>query len=119
MIRRPPRSTLFPYTTLFRSDLAAILDRDRDGEVRDAVEEVRGAVERIDDPARLALVARDLALLLEQEAEVGARLAQDVSDRPLGGAVGVRHEIRRALARDLELLDLVEVAPQPRRGLAR
>src|SRR2546422_2895045 len=23
MIRRPPRSTLFPYTTLFRSDIAA------------------------------------------------------------------------------------------------
>src|SRR5690349_22149123 len=26
MIRRPPRSTLFPYTTLFRSDLAAAVD---------------------------------------------------------------------------------------------
>src|SRR3712207_8146664 len=24
MIRRPPRSTLFPYTTLFRSDLALV-----------------------------------------------------------------------------------------------
>src|SRR3712207_7703203 len=24
MIRRPPRSTLFPYTTLFRSDLGAV-----------------------------------------------------------------------------------------------
>src|SRR3712207_9016345 len=24
MIRRPPRSTLFPYTTLFRSDLGAL-----------------------------------------------------------------------------------------------
>src|SRR2546430_12507010 len=24
MIRRPPRSTLFPYTTLFRSDCAAV-----------------------------------------------------------------------------------------------
>src|SRR2546422_7178116 len=24
MIRRPPRSTLFPYTTLFRSDFSAI-----------------------------------------------------------------------------------------------
>src|SRR5262245_2182979 len=24
MLRRPPRSTLFPYTTLFRSDLAAV-----------------------------------------------------------------------------------------------
>src|SRR5687767_15534216 len=27
MIRRPPRSTLFPYTTLFRSALAARADR--------------------------------------------------------------------------------------------
>src|SRR3712207_8501923 len=27
MIRRPPRSTLFPYTTLFRSDLAGQLAR--------------------------------------------------------------------------------------------
>src|SRR5687767_15236542 len=26
MIRRPPRSTLFPYTTLFRSDLLATVD---------------------------------------------------------------------------------------------
>src|SRR3712207_9376407 len=25
MIRRPPRSTLFPYTTLFRSDLARLV----------------------------------------------------------------------------------------------
>src|SRR5438270_2015280 len=39
MLRRPPRSTLFPYTTLFRSDSAAIsevtlpyiLDMGRDG----------------------------------------------------------------------------------------
>src|SRR3712207_6928946 len=28
MIRRPPRSTLFPYTTLFRSDLADALTRE-------------------------------------------------------------------------------------------
>src|SRR3989475_3116122 len=32
MIRRPPRSTLFPYTTLFRS-LLAFAKRDRDGRV--------------------------------------------------------------------------------------
>src|SRR2546430_6090520 len=25
MIRRPPRSTLFPYTTLFRSDLSGLI----------------------------------------------------------------------------------------------
>src|SRR5436309_8403167 len=28
MIRRPPRSTLFPYTTLFRSDERAAVERD-------------------------------------------------------------------------------------------
>src|SRR5436305_8960574 len=31
MIRRPPRSTLFPYTTLFRSEVAAV---DVDGHQR-------------------------------------------------------------------------------------
>src|SRR2546426_3206251 len=31
MIRRPPRSTLFPYTTLFRSLLAAGEERGRTG----------------------------------------------------------------------------------------
>src|SRR5438876_4942701 len=34
MIRRPPRSTLFPYTTLFRSLRARV---DRDGRHHDAV----------------------------------------------------------------------------------
>src|SRR3712207_8788676 len=32
MIRRPPRSTLFPYTTLFRSGRAAAADPRRRGE---------------------------------------------------------------------------------------
>src|SRR2546421_9894483 len=32
MIRRPPRSTLFPYTTLFRSQTRPRLRRNRDGE---------------------------------------------------------------------------------------
>src|SRR5947199_5476863 len=31
MIRRPPRSTLFPYTTLFRSALAQERDRSENG----------------------------------------------------------------------------------------
>src|SRR5687768_18153207 len=35
MLRRPPRSTLFPYTTLFRSELLAELERP--GEARHAV----------------------------------------------------------------------------------
>src|SRR3712207_8253661 len=30
MIRRPPRSTLFPYTTLFRSEAGQAVDRERE-----------------------------------------------------------------------------------------
>src|SRR2546425_11869442 len=48
MIRRPPRSTLFPYTTLFRSDHAAepveVEERDDHGD--------RGGEEDPDDDAR-------------------------------------------------------------------
>src|SRR5690606_40547621 len=33
MLRRPPRSTLFPYTTLFRSDVDAALGGEVAGEV--------------------------------------------------------------------------------------
>src|SRR3712207_7375342 len=49
MIRRPPRSTLFPYTTLFRSGprLDAPTDRGADGAARPVVRAV-GA----DDPDR-------------------------------------------------------------------
>src|SRR3712207_8631425 len=38
MIRRPPRSTLFPYTTLFRSEVA---HRDAERDLRVVVEEPR------------------------------------------------------------------------------
>src|SRR3712207_8874414 len=45
MIRRPPRSTLFPYTTLFRSQEEDVEDRDhdadREGEPEEEVERDR------------------------------------------------------------------------------
>src|SRR5438034_6092180 len=50
MVRRPPRSTLFPYTTLFRSVLAA----DDEHVVDPPVEAVRQP--RIRPPARARLV---------------------------------------------------------------
>src|SRR3989442_6385903 len=46
MIRRPPRSTLFPYTTLFRSMLGVALDLGRPSHV--ALDQHAGA-----DPARV------------------------------------------------------------------
>src|ERR1039457_4813597 len=43
MIRRPPRSTLFPYTTLFRS----VYLFDIDGTLLDSAEDICGAVEQV------------------------------------------------------------------------
>src|SRR2546426_8605487 len=46
MIRRPPRSTLFPYTTLFRSIGGAFTVVDRTGALRSAVEWLVRPLER-------------------------------------------------------------------------
>src|SRR2546427_13207801 len=69
MIRRPPRSTLFPYTTLFRS-----LDVPSEGVAGKDVEglvPVRVEVERIADPHGVAggvVVLGDLLQLVRGEA---------------------------------------------------
>src|SRR3712207_7194111 len=58
MIRRPPRSTLFPYTTLFRSDEAAVgeaigahhlVGARRVRLARDAVAAVGAFIDTVDD----------------------------------------------------------------------
>src|SRR5687767_7736110 len=54
MIRRPPRSTLFPYTTLFRSDSLAGFKRHFKGEV---VEESYVPLNTLDFQSELAKVA--------------------------------------------------------------
>src|SRR5258708_29686304 len=44
MIRRPPRSTLFPYTTLFRSNPALLLDLDQRSPLAEAYRHLRTSV---------------------------------------------------------------------------
>src|SRR3712207_7915960 len=66
MIRRPPRSTLFPYTTLFRSAEIGLLDRALDGAHRAGVERLNreqarlGSVHsrQLPERRRLAVVVR-------------------------------------------------------------
>ena len=60
-----------------RRDLALavrqrLLDRDRNREMGKPVQEVRCAVERIDDPARLVRIAGDFSCFLKQESPVRA-----------------------------------------------
>src|SRR5256885_10671396 len=68
MIRRPPRSTLFPYTTLFRS--GRVGRRHRHGADHELVVERAGEAER-----RLAVAAHDLGDARGLEVEVARVLA--------------------------------------------
>src|SRR3989449_1501173 len=80
MIRRPPRSTLFPYTTLFRS--RPRVERLARGDERD-MRRARERHEALDHPLLLAL---EMALDLH----VAARPAED-RDESLQGAARARH----------------------------
>src|SRR5216684_5947657 len=70
MIRRPPRSTLFPYTTLFRSDAGAVDGAARhaadsaDADPDSARRRVRSEEHTSELQSRLHLVCR---LLLEKK----------------------------------------------------
>src|SRR2546422_7435525 len=61
MIRRPPRSTLFPYTTLFRSAVLA-----RECRHRDDLLEQPGAA-RLVDQRQQVLLRRQVDLVQHQE----------------------------------------------------
>src|SRR2546426_7986343 len=101
MIRRPPRSTLFPYTTLFRSTRAVREDREAGAafkavaanEPRLLVLEVAEA--RDVEPARLAVVQgrRRSHHLLDQPRDTRSHhvLAEVMADVParIADAVGM------------------------------
>src|SRR2546422_11501374 len=80
MIRRPPRSTLFPYTTLFRSERGVAGERD------DRVEAWVVARDPVEDPRRQLdggdVAAADRAGHLERRGEV------EVGDSCARGAGG-------------------------------
>ena len=87
--------------------------------MRDAVQEVGSAVERIDNEARSRGVAFDDAAFLHQEAPVGPRHLQLVPQCSLSPLIGLGYEIGRALLGNLQVLDLAEIAAQARPRLAR
>ena len=95
------------------------LERDGDREMRNAVQEIGGAVERIDDPAMGLVGAGASAAFLAEEAVFGPRLGEFLAHDFFGAPVGGGDEIARALQRDLKVLDLAEIALEAAAGAAR
>src|SRR5256885_2728283 len=97
MIRRPPRSTLFPYTTLFRSDLV------RARQVVAALKELKKKLHLKGEPD-LAFVARQpevLALGGNGQAAVTWSDVQPIVEQAVAEVLGMREREGRALAEDL------------------
>src|SRR2546422_4780480 len=95
MIRRPPRSTLFPYTTLFRSHYTRLEEREVKDEARilEGVPEGSRLVLRSEEhtselQSRLHLVCR---LLLEKKKKKNATDMSSMTTvpSPLGGSLAV------------------------------
>src|SRR5258708_25435470 len=74
MIRRPPRSTLFPYTTLFRSARAERENRHEHNEVDDAERERDQQVEYVDPRLGLDHGTEDPAPDVDQQDRKSTRL---------------------------------------------
>src|SRR2546430_15340030 len=98
MIRRPPRSTLFPYTTLFRSLHLAELAGAREEVLGDLELELTADQRVGDDEAVERPVDRALGRVLDRhDAEVGAP-PLDVGEHPDDRAGrAVRHRPARVL----------------------
>src|SRR2546422_3549503 len=90
MIRRPPRSTLFPYTTLFRSRKALALDRVACValEIREGPAPLRRVAGRQREPP----AARHAAALVELLHREPAKPRRDRRARPVARVLGARME---------------------------
>src|SRR2546430_10524922 len=88
MIRRPPRSTLFPYTTLFRSTAREVKrSRARERECRPRGEETRSEEHTSELQSQSNLVCR---LLLEKKKDLSPLHAAG-SSRTISSAIRVLH----------------------------
>src|SRR5581483_1782285 len=69
-------------------DRVLALERDRDAEMRDAVQEIGGAVERVDDQAMRLVGAFVAAAFLAEKAVAGPRMAELLAQDFLGATIG-------------------------------
>src|SRR5256885_16530903 len=96
MIRRPPRSTLFPYTTLFRSQ-AALAQGQADLQRYAQLNERKSIAPQTYADQQFLVQQQQAAIKADQAAIAQARLNISLCHitAPVAGRVGLRSEERR------------------------
>src|SRR3989449_9294110 len=111
MIRRPPRSTLFPYTTLFRSlDLDRALRGHRD---LGRLHRESARLEPLLNGVQLARRSRDDQLVAVPHHVVGPRVERDPERRVLVSLRRARHELPLAPGRPARRVVPAELTAVP------
>jgi hypothetical protein len=98
-------------------ELAAIFARNRHREMRNAVNEVGGAVERVDDPAIFGIAGATAASFFAEECVIGVGFSQQRNNFALGCSIDLGNEIVRGFFIDADFVDLIGGARNEFAGL--
>src|SRR5438034_9333391 len=115
MIRRPPRSTLFPYTTLFRSREALVSiigERAKVAAVaglRDSLTKAASEVSiEVDDPELLSVPVEGVDVYVTNK-EVDGKTLAELAQRPGSRGVFLRRITRGATATTIPILPNTQI----------
>src|SRR3712207_1916971 len=103
MIRRPPRSTLFPYTTLFRSEVGSYAHRP----ILHDPDEIPSVEEAALSPTEFPFTQDDFALQMEHALELMPEIVGDES-------VGIKYAINGLLSLTPDGLPILGETPEVR-----
>src|SRR5256885_10896932 len=115
MIRRPPRSTLFPYTTLFRSPSAAARERIATKDVRQAAFDVALEVTGLDANLQQNIEGHQNRIVDFQVVTRDAKLLEEAFNVRAKFLVTLHRQTARAIDCDHDRVPTAEPAKSGRR----
>src|SRR5476649_1308332 len=119
MIRRPPRSTLFPYTTLFRSDRGAA-GRARQGDLGHAHRGVEGDRKSTRLNSSHTVISYAVFCLKKKKIEFvypGANVVQSYIDRSNTLLLELHHSLARPMREEIFVFFFLMIRRPPRSTL--